>query len=410
MKKKIRWIHTIQYLLILSLFILGLSSCRSNEEDPEKDNPPVEKNPEDNLPGDGYPNHVFNANHPTFSKVGISMEYLGNVERHMPTVADEGLERYPVYGQTLANATADEKKAILSEDSFLRASASTYDSMDSEGNLYLNGAATGRKLYKHTAAEGMYCGDVADDEQAIIKRITLDSRPSGNHLTGLYAPAGEVVKVEMSDEDFAKTGGLIVYIGQVLANGQANNIWEARDFNRMPVIVNTMTTKASTSYVGSYLGGPIYIKPVNANTSFSVTISGAVSYSHFILGYTTEEEFEMNKESSAPYFDMEIWDRCVRHSGPKKYAEAFDYDDIYQAAVLWEKISTVSTQVPSGSNTAIGIDFLYDPFVAAGSMVAFVGRNTVNCPLSSMSAALDYNTFVTLGALSLIHISEPTRP
>lgn len=403
MQKRFQWLHLLIQFILCVIFILGLTSCKQNpgEEPPAEDTPGENPSPDDT--DDGYPKDIYTAAYPTVSKVGISMEVLGTVKRQLPEVSDEGLGRYPVYGQTLASATAEEKQAILSEDSYLRASSSTYDSMDGEGNLYLNGEATGRRLYKHTAAEGMYCGNVSDDEEAVIKRITIQSRPAGNHLTGLYAPAGEVVKVEMSEEDFAATGGLIVYIGQVLANGQPNNIWAARDFNRMPVIVNTMTTKDATAYVGSYLGGPIYVRPVNAGTDFSVVISGAVPYSHFILGYTTEEEFELNRKSSAPYFDMEVWDACVRHSGPKAYAYMFDYEDIYKTAVLWEKISTVSTKVPSGSNKAIGIDFLYDPFVAAGSMVAFVGRNTVNCPLSSMTAALNYDSFVTSGAWGNIH-------
>ena len=56
---------------------------------------------------------------------------------------------------------------------------------------------------------------------------------------------------------------------------------------------------------------------MNAGVKFTVTISGAVPYAHYIHGYTTKEEFELCKESSAPYFDMEVWDDAVRHSGPR---------------------------------------------------------------------------------------------
>ena len=266
--------------------------------------------------------------------------------------------------------------------------------MDEYGNLYLGGEKTGKKLYKHSAAVGLYEGNVSDDEQAVVKQITIKSRPAGNHLTGLYAPAGEVIKIELSAKDLAATGGVIVRVGQALQNGQANNIWAARELNRMPVILNTMTAAGETTYVGSFLGGPIYVQPVNAGVKFTVTISGAVPYSHYIHGYTTREEFEENARSSAPYFDLEVWDDSVRHSGPKARAAKFDYDQIVEAAVLWDKISRVSNEVPSGSNASIGITFLYDPFVAAGSMVAFVGRSTVNCPLYCMTAALDAETAV----------------
>ncbi len=363
--------------------------------DPTKPDPtnPDPTNPDSPVENE-YPTELFVSDIYSVSKVGCTAEYLGTTERRIPEISDGGLERYPQYGITLSGATADEKNAILAENSQICASASTYDSMDAEGNLYLNGEATGKKLYKHTASVGLYEGNLSDEEPAIIKKITMQSRSTGNHLTGLYAPAGEVVKIEMSEADFAKTGGLTVHIGQVLQNKQANNIWAARNFNRMPVIVNTMTTKNASSYVGSYLGGPIYIQPVNAGVKFTVTISGAVPYSHYIHGYTTVDEFEFNSQSTAPYFDLEVWDDAVRHSGPKARAADFDYKQLTEAAVLWDKISRVSNQVPSGSTGSIGITFLYDPFVAAGSMVAFVGRSTVNCPLYCMTAALDAESAV----------------
>lgn len=340
------------------------------------------------------------------SKVGYSAQILGTVARQTPQVSNGGLEQYPVYGTQLYGSGVDtnpeEKAALLAENTQICASETTYDAMDGQGNLYLNGQPTGGKLYKHTAATGMYLGDVADSEAALVKELTIQSRSTGNHITGLYAPAGEVIKIELSEEDLVKTGGIIVEIGQALSNGQANNIWAARECNRMPVILNTMTVSSTVGYVGSYLGGAIYVKPVNKGTQFTIKISGGVAYSHFILGYTTKEEFEENSTSSAPYFDLEVWDDSVRFSGPKSYAENFTYEQLTQSAELWQKISSVSNQVPSGSSD-IGINFLFDCFVAAGAAVAFVGRNTVNCPLSWMTSCLDYNSFVKNGAWGNIH-------
>jgi len=180
----------------------------------------------------------------------------------------------------------------------------------------------------------------------------------------------------------------------------------------MPVILNAMTINANTStavtdeegnytfYVGSFLGGPIYVKPGRENTRFSATISGAVNYNHFILGYTTPEEFEMTRKSSAPYFDLMVWDCGVLHSGPRKYSDYFNYEELNDAAVLWDKISLVSTKV---RGTSCGIVFLYDPFVAAGAAVAFPGRNSVNCPAGWMSGSLNYKTFITSGAWGNMH-------
>lgn len=363
------------------------------DEMPEAPESPV--GPERPDDGGQIPSRPFESGIYNLSKVGYCAQYLGSFPRTLPQVSDGGLGRYPRYGVTLENSSVEEREAIIAENNLLVAGADTYDSMDMYGNLFLNGSPTGRKLCKHTAAYGMYEGNLADDEQAIIKRITYIPRGTyGNLLTGLYAPAGEVVRIEMSAEDLKSTGGLTVYIGQFLSNGGQNSIGAAREFNRMPVIGNKMTASEQTSYVGSFLGGPIYIAPKNDCGQFTVTISGGVSYPHYIHGYTSPEEFESCKNSTAPYFDLEVWDDSVRHSGPAARAATFSYGQLRDAATLWDKIACVSNMVPAGSGGSEGINFLYDPFVAAGSMVAFVGRHTVNCPPQCLTAALDARSAV----------------
>ncbi len=357
-------------------------------------------------------NAAFANEYSNQTRVGYETEYLGFVDRKIPTeIQDEGLAcGYPTYGYT-KSYTMDEKLQVIAEASYLcatptRNASGTFDKMDSEGNLYLNGTPLNRKLYKHTSSVGMYLGDVSNEERGVIKRITMSPRGYNSYsVTGLYAPAGEVIKVQISEADMKATNGIQIHIGQCLYNGQANNIWEARNINRMPVILNTMNINTATAtledgvytaYIGSYFGGPVYV--VNEGVDFSVVISGAVNYSHFILGYTTKEEFESNAKSTAPFFDLEVWEYGVLHSGPKYYAAAFDFDQIYEAAVLWEKISLVSTQV-----TNQGVVFLYDPFVAAGAAVAFPGRSSVNCPMGWMPNSLNYNTFVRSGAWGNMH-------
>lgn len=372
-----------------------------------------------------YSNVAWAQTYQATSKVGYHAQYLGNVKRSIPkTTQDGGLETgYPIYGRGM-KLTTEQRQAIIDESNSLTAvgtridasfsTRDTYDCMDASGNLYLNGTATGNKLYKHTASVGLYLGDVSDKEPGVIKKIRYKNRGAGYNITGLYAPAGEVVQIKISKEDLQKTNGLVVYIGQALYNGQANNIWASKGvMNRMPVLLNQLTLTASTTtakvdkngnytfYVGSFLGGAIYVRPYsNGTQDFSVTISGGVNYSHFILGYTTESEFKKVSKSTAPVFDLMVWDSGVLHSGPKVYAQNFSYKDLYDAAVLWEKISAVSTAV---KGTACGIVFLYDPFVAAGAAVAFPGRNSVNCPTGWMANSLNYKTFVTSGAWGNIH-------
>ena len=376
--------------------------------------------------------------------VGFSAKVLGTVERHKPVaeVKDEGLPSgYPKYGYTLSEVIgsgADKeqaRQALIDESDYLTAYGTrnnsgngengdgTYTWMDKDGYLYsgttaepvraLNQDGSPRQLYKHTAAVGMYYGgfgdtdDLLDDEPGIVKQVKIRPRGYSSYsVTGVYAPAGEVIKIQISEEDMNATGGLTIHIGQALYNGQSNNIWVAKgQMQRFPNILNTMNVNKNTAtlengvytaYVGWFMGGPLYIRSTTA--AFTATISGGVRYSHFILGYTTEKEFEENKNSSAPYFDLEVWNYGVLHSGPKYMVRTLTYDDLYKAAVLWEKVSSVTT---TGSSQ--GIVFLYDPFVAAGAAVAFPGRSSVNCPAGWMSGSLNYNQIVSSGSWGNFH-------
>lgn len=380
-------------------------------------------------------NALFSKQTNTNSQIGVSYSLIGNTRRITPETKDEGLARYPVYGQNLTKADAETeaeftalKQAILAENAYLNAdpdatlssTCSNYDSLDKNGYLYLNGSpaldddGNHRKLYKHTASNNMYFGNVSDSEPAVVKRIDIQPRAMGNYITGLYAPAGEVIKLTISAGDLKIIENIFVYVGATLANGQANNIWLARDFNRMPVIANKMPVNAEvcsfdartqtyTCYFGSYLGGPIYLGSPSIKMPFSVEISGAVEYPHFIYGLTTEAEYNRLLKSTAPYFDMEIFDISVRFSGARTHSDRYSYAELCQSAELWDKISQVSRRVPTGSNSSYGIDFLFEPFIAAGAAVAFVGRNTVNCPLDWMDTCLDVENFINNGAWGNIH-------
>lgn len=396
---------------------------------------------------------AYKYEYPATSAVGFNSQVLGQVDRvkpveetkddreNFPLGVDipEGSVRYPKYGYTMNSVIGSDKdgarEALINESDWLTAYGTrnnsgngengdgTYNKMDKDGYLYfvnadgernaVNPDGSHRQLYKHTAADGMYYGgynntdDLLDSEPAIVKEVTIRPRGYSSYsVTGVYAPAGEVIKIEISEKDMEATGGITIHIGQALYNGQSNNIWVAKgQMQRFPNILNTMVVNKQTAtlengvytaYVGSFIGGPLYIR--NTVATFSAKISGGVAYSHFILGYTTKEEYEANKASSAPYFDLEVWNYGVLHSGPKIYAQNFSYEDLYKAAVLWEKVASVTT---TGSSQ--GIVFLYDAFVAAGAAVAFPGRSSVNCPAGWMPGSLNYNAIVSSGSWGNFH-------
>ncbi len=455
LNKKMRYIimAATAFILVIALVVgitVGAVSCNRTPDfsvvPPETDRV-KDDNPFTNTerPVITTPNAVngdkFEYGYSAMTEVGFSATVEGEAERKKSVAknpdgslrtnegATFGNSEYPKYGYTLNSVVGagDEKKQLrqnlINESVYFMAGRNTYTWMDENGYLYSgttaapvhakNADGTDRQLYKHDAAAGMYYGgykgtdDLLDSEPGITKKVTIRPRGYNSYsVTGVYAPAGEIIKIVISEKDMNATGGLTVHIGQALYNGQSNNIWaEKGQMQRFPNVLNTMSVTKDTStyadgyytaYVGSFLGGPLYIR--NTKATYTATISGGVAYSHFILGYTTEEEFNKNKESSAPYFDMEVWSYGVLHSGTKYQALNYSYDDIYKAAHLWEKVSSVTT---TGSNQ--GIVFLYEPFVAAGAAVAFPGRSSVNCPTGWMTNSLNYNTMVTSGAWGNFH-------
>ncbi len=341
------------------------------------------------------------------SRVGQDFEYLGTVSYTKPIVSNEGLSNYPKYLTPLADTSNNE--AIKNENLSLIASQDTYDSMDKDGNLYLNGVSISKKLYKHSSSVGLYMGDVDDNENRVSKRIIVNEpRLIGNYLTGLYAPAGEVIKIEISEEDLAKTGGLTVIMGEVAGRNNENVIPVTTVYNRMPYLANKMNVTQTTSYVGSYLGGPIYLY-TNKPTSFKVTISGAVEYLHYIDGLTSEEEFNRLMKTSAPFLDFEIYDKSLRFTGPRYNTytngqDTFDYKNLKNTMRLWQNFNSVSRSVPHGMNSNAFITMMYDTFVGGGAAaLAYVGADYAVLPVSWMPGTINYESFMKVGGWGSIH-------
>ncbi|MBQ9448913.1 MAG: M60 family metallopeptidase [Acholeplasmatales bacterium] len=351
-----------------------------------------------------YPEFTNKAS--SLSRVGEYTEILGTVPRQTPTVSNGGLSSYPSYYVNFTDTSMNQ--ALTDENDTLIASSSTYDSMDSTGKLYLNGTYTGNNLYKHSASVGLYGGDVADSEPAVIKKIIISSpRLIGNYLTGLYAPAGEVIKIEISQADLDRTGGLDVIIGMSTGRNQTNDIEIVKTFNRMPKLQNKMAVSDTVTYVGSYFGGPIYIY-ARKSAAFEVTITGAVEYLHYIDGSTSEDEFNRLLNTTAPYLDMEVYDQSVRFSGPRYTLYGSDstlgYENAVDVMTMWQNFNITSRLVPHGMNTNAFITMLFDTYIKANAgALAFVGADYATLPVGWMSGALTYETFMLTGGWGAIH-------
>ena len=232
--------------------------------------------------------------------------------RNVPTVGqiiNEGIsEIIPTYG--ISNSNSDEKyEEILEENKKLVTGDDTYDEIDESGQLYLKGSSTGGVLYKHPFSVGLYGGDIADTEETVVKTITINPTSLTNYITGLYAPAGELVKIEFADGDLENIGGSLEFIiGQVTQDGGFSINSKRVGLKRVPILYNKLTIRKNPGYIGSFIGGPIYISNPPKKKQFTVTISNAVPYKHLIYGVTTKDEFEKMDSYTAPFFELDVRD------------------------------------------------------------------------------------------------------
>ncbi len=377
-------------------------------------------------------------------------QVLGTVDKIIKPVegtADEkatyGVKEYPKYGSSLKNYTAAERDAIFEESTALLPAATwrskgIYNGIDSEGYLIKNGARVAdekggyKKLYAHTSSTTLYGGGLSDDEPRIIKQLTVKThmKLASTNITGLYAPAGEVIRIDLSKSDYQNCGGLRIYIGQnynldqQVAMEKSGDGIKGTGLNRMTDILSCYALNDAsknvidngdgtvTAYVGSFLGGPIYFRPINNGVVRTVTIkfTGAVRYQNFILGVTTPEEYELDKASTAPYFDLEVFD-AIRFTTHKYAASGglalkdYTYENCTDAAILWDKIAEVSTRVGANglSGSSAPVYVIGDCYIAAGAAFANPGRNGVVCPPSWLAEALNYKNFVNGGCWGTMH-------
>ena len=337
----------------------------------------------------------------------VEFEISVGQTRNVPTqteIENEELINYiPSYNgdNSQSNQKYDE---ILEENKKLVASATTYDEIDENGNLFLNGESTGKKLYKHKFSENLYGGNIADSELSVIKKIKINPISPTNYITGLYAPPGEVIKIEFSNNDLENIGNSIEFIiGQVTQDGGGSENSKRVGLKRVPILYSKLIIKKNPGYIGSFIGGPIYISNPTKRKIFTVTISNAIPYKHLIYGITTKEEFEQMDSYSAPFFELDVRE-SIRYSGPIEVVQGLNYENLVQNLIFWDKCARTSRKIPGGSGTIKGIHFLFDPCVntPGAYALAYVGAYWCQVPLN-FNLALDYVTITKYGAWGHIH-------
>ena len=191
----------VSIITITVVLIKCLPSKKSKHSPEQYNNENYENQDNNNI----FNKEIFTKNYKNLGHVNhLYFENIGITERNIPIIKNESLStKYPVYGTPLTNTEHSQlNESIYNENLNLISSSITYDEIDEDGNLLLNNIETGKKLYKHTASIGNYYGDVSDNEKGIIKKITINPISYGNYITGLYAPPGEIIKYEITENDF----------------------------------------------------------------------------------------------------------------------------------------------------------------------------------------------------------------
>jgi hypothetical protein len=147
-------------------------------------------------------------------------------------------------------------------------------------------------------------GSIGEGASEITRNIEVPAGHTGWHSTGLYAPAGAVIRVRSSSPRSAKSilPGLQLRIGC-----HTDKIWHQRDWKRWPDIssATTLAPKGETR-VASAFGGLVYIDMGRGlRAPATIRIQGAIAAPHFVLGQTSVANWKEMQRSPAPWGEIE---------------------------------------------------------------------------------------------------------
>ncbi len=360
MKKILILIVTIflSFVLLSAFFMMG-NNDNTNTEDPEV---------EDKI--------NFNNKIETGYKK-LEVYEMTEIKRNLPKkISNGGLHQYPTFDKAVTDSYL--KNELVLENIELY----NFDSLDKNGYYYKDGVKTGQSLYKHTAADMMYGTKLSDEQTAVEKYMhvnnssfNLDSMDFGSITTGLYAPAGEIITIEI-DEEVANQN-IEVYIGAMTSKANTNDLTKDVDeFFRMPLTTSSVTMNNTITYTGSPLGGLIYLYNGGARIDVDIKISGAVEATHYVVGSSTKEDLERTITSTAPLVEVDIPSQ-LHATMPKYRCGELTVDMMLAGIDQWEKMTAFHSYINKDKDWyhAHGVSALYDSFVPAGAAVAFVGRS-----------------------------------
>jgi len=137
--------------------------------------------------------------------------------------------------------------------------------------------------------------------------MRMSYQPRNWMSTGLYAPAGQSITVNVSDAtetDLAKVYVLMGVHTDVLTPSSLNVV--GGTFKRYPNVTNKIRLHVGDNLVRNPYGGVIeLVSDASVSKTINVTISNAIETPHYILGTTTEADWLVSRNAPGAWAEFE---------------------------------------------------------------------------------------------------------
>lgn len=127
--------------------------------------------------------------------------------------------------------------------------------------------------------------------------LRISVAPQGWFSTGMYAPAGELIEINVPSGEY----GMTAQIG-----AWDDDLTSIPVKLRAPVIYSRHTLAPGKNLIRNLYGGQVYIIPPRAlGRKVEFTFTGTVKSPDFVLGETTDEEWKtMMAKTTVPFFEL----------------------------------------------------------------------------------------------------------
>ena len=340
-------------------------------------------------------NEVFLPNYDSseITKTNLTKPRVNTFGRHEESY-------YPSYiNQLSGNDFTNEKKAdILAEN---------IEIINNTKEMYANGTLKDN-LQKHVSADGQFYATGNYDKAPRIEKVTTvnGTASARKHSLGVFAPAGEVLTVTIDERMVGKVTvaigypyGLGVVGGDDIPGSGKFDRWQGIRMARYFVEFKLNDT---VNYIGTPLGGMVFIEGGSGIGNYKVTVSGGVDMPDYQLGVSTKEDWKNILAAPGPY----VW-LITPYQIMVMPKEAIKHiEDPYNALMWWHKASMISLYGIAREYTShfmTPVISVYDSYVYAGEGVAATWAFQTNNPTYWCAGVLDYDNLMKNGSWGALH-------